>query len=236
MKIRKAKDRGVTDLGWLLDVHTFSFGDFVDTSYHSFGDLRVLNEGTFKPNSGFDMHPHRDMEIITYIISGSIRHRDSIGNNFVTNIGEIQHICAGSGIMHVGENPSKTKPAKILQIWIKPEENNLKPYYEQKSFAKKREFGKLVLLAAGEVRENCLKIHQDAELFLLELEAGMHFKMELLNKRMYWIQIVNGSITLNNESLNEGDGAGIDDSLKQGATLNFAAVEKSEILIFNLKA
>jgi redox-sensitive bicupin YhaK (pirin superfamily) len=228
--IRPANARGQTRLDWLDSKHTFSFGDYFDPAHESFRALRVINEDWIGPDSGFGMHPHRDMEIITYVVQGSLEHRDTVGTGSVIRAGDVQRMTAGTGIWHSEFNPSKVEPVHILQIWIHPEKRGLAPGYEEKSLADKDKSGRFGLVASRDGRDNSLTIHQDAELRAAVLGKGERLNYELASGRHAWVQLVRGALTLNDQRLTAGDGASVSDTTE----LIFKADEPSELLLFDL--
>jgi redox-sensitive bicupin YhaK (pirin superfamily) len=230
IKVRKSTDRGTTKLDWLDSHHTFSFGNYYDPEYLGFGVLRVINEDKVNPMVGFDTHPHRDMEIITYVLEGALEHQDTLGTGSIIKPGDVQRMSAGTGIMHSEYNPLNDTPVHLLQIWIIPEKQNLPPSYEQKNFSQNRKSGKLTLLASHDGNEGSLTIHQDASLFVLDLDSGQTFTYVVAESRKVWVQIAQGNAGLNGQHLEQGDGAGI----IQEKILEFQAKEKTEILIFDL--
>ena len=168
--IRKSEERGHADHGWLNTYHTFSFADYHDPAWMGFQSLRVINDDTVAGGGGFGMHPHRDMEIITYILRGALQHRDSMGHSEVLRPGEVQRISAGSGIPHSETNPSADEPVHLLQIWIKPDQKNLKPDYQQKSFQTELNSGKFVLVASKKPSDGAIQINQDVDLFIAHVQ------------------------------------------------------------------
>lgn len=231
IKIRKSEDRGEAFHGWLHSFHTFSFGNYYDPENMGFGALRVINEDFVDANQGFGKHPHSNMEIITYILEGELEHKDSIGTGSIISVGDVQRMSAGTGIIHSEFNPSQDKKVHLLQIWIIPNKQGIAPGYEQKNFAQKRKAGSLTLVASEKGKEESITIHQDAEIFVLDLDKNQKFSYDIKPDRMLWIQVVRGEVKLNDEDLKQGDGAEIIDENK----LEFTGNEKSEILIFNLK-
>jgi quercetin 2,3-dioxygenase len=231
LKLRKSEDRGTTGSFWLESQHTFSFGDYYDPAHMGFGALRVINEDWIKASSGFGLHPHRDMEILTYVLSGSLEHKDTIGTSSLILPGDVQCMSAGTGISHSERNSSKNTPLHLLQIWILPETLGLPPSYEQKNFLEKREKGPLTLLASPDGREDSLILHQDVSLYILDLGKNQLFSYALAKGRMAWVQMARGSVALNGQPLTQGDGAALTDE----KDLVFQAGEKgAEILIFDL--
>lgn len=228
--IRKSKDRGHFDYGWLDTYHTFSFSDYYDPAHMSFRHLRVINEDRVAPGEGFPTHPHRDMEIITYILEGELEHRDSIGNGSVIRPGDVQRMSAGTGVTHSEFNHSKTKPVHLLQIWILPEKRNLKPSYEQKSFKISERPNELILVASRNGGQGSVTVHQDVNLYTALLASRQSISYSLPPKRFAWIQIARGSITINDHHLIAGDGAAI----QQEKDLSIVAKENSEFLLFDL--
>jgi len=229
IKLRKSNERGHANHGWLDSYHTFSFADYYDPAHTHFRDLRVINEDYVAPEMGFGMHPHRDMEIITYVISGALRHRDSMGNTAVMRAGDIQRISAGTGIQHSEINDSKTEPVHLLQIWILPDRKNAKPGYAEKTFAQ-AEPGRLHLVASKSGRDGSISINQDADLYLGKLSQGNTVKYSIAEKRSVWLQAVRGVLDVNGTQLQPGDAAAINNT----DVLTIAAVEPADFLLFDL--
>jgi redox-sensitive bicupin YhaK (pirin superfamily) len=227
---RKAEERGHFDFGWLDTYHTFSFGEYHDRNNMGFRALRVINEDRVAGGEGFPPHPHRDMEIITYILEGAIEHKDSLGTGSVIRPGDGQRMSAGSGIRHSEGNASQTDPVHLLQIWILPEKNGIQPGYEQKSFPREEKLGKLRVIASPDGREGSVRIHQDASLYVALLEPKQQVTHSLADGRYGWLQIARGSVKLNGKELKQGDGAAISDE-KQ---ITIEGVESAEILLFDL--
>ena len=230
IKIRRANDRGHFDHGWLNTYHTFSFADYYDPAQMGFRSLRVINEDWIAPGTEFGTHPHRDMEIITYVIEGELTHKDSMGNGSEIKPGDLQRMSAGTGILHSESNNSKTETCHLLQIWIFPEEKGLTPEYEQKNFPEADRIDRFRLLASHDGRDGSLSIHQDAGLYGAIISPGKSLSFNLEAGRHGWVQVVNGDLDLNGHQLQSGDGAAISDE----ETLNFTAREKSEIILFDL--
>ena len=230
--IRKSKDRGHFDHGWLDTYHTFSFGDYYDPAHSGFRSLRVINEDRVQRGEGFPPHSHRDMEILTWVLEGSLQHKDSLGNGSAIKPGEIQRMSAGSGITHSEYNGSASGPVHLLQIWILPEKRNLEPGYEQKNFPASERMNRLCLLASGEKEGGAVLIHQDARLFNALLEKGGKVRHSFASGRSGWLQIARGSLLLaNGATLQAGDGAAITDE----SGIELTAQAGSEILLFDLK-
>jgi redox-sensitive bicupin YhaK (pirin superfamily) len=229
MKIRRANDRGHADHGWLNTRFTFSFADYYDPAHMGFRSLRVINDDTVAPGGGFGTHPHRDMEIITYVLSGELEHKDSMGNGRVIHPGEVQYMAAGTGVQHSEFNPSEKNPVHLLQIWIMPDHKNAKPRYEEKSLAKAKT-GVLHLVASKTGRDNSIAINQDAELSLAKLESGETVKHTLAAGRNAWVHIAEGTVTVNGQKLNAGDAVAVSES----GDLQLTANEKSQALLFDL--
>jgi quercetin 2,3-dioxygenase len=228
--LRKSEERGATKFDWLNSKHTFSFGHYYDEKQMSFGSLRVINEDIVVPKGGFPTHPHHDMEIITYVLEGALEHKDSLGTGSIILPGDVQRMSAGTGISHSEFNPKYDKPVHLLQIWIIPEKTGLQPSYEQKNFAQKRKPNQLTLLASHDGRDDSLTIHQDANIYVLDLNAKQTFTYNLHKERMVWIQMARGSTISNEFNLKQGDGIGISDE----KSIHFDAIENAEILIFDL--
>jgi len=230
IRIRRSEDRGGGDHGWLKTHHTFSFNDYWDPKWMGFRSLRVINEDWVAPNNGFPTHPHRDMEIITYILEGELEHKDSLGTGSVILPGDGQRMTAGSGIRHSEFNPSSTKAAHLLQIWIQPEKAGLPPSYEQKSFEEEDKRGKLRVIASRDAKDGSVKINQDAKLYVSLLKPGEEVAHELSQGRHGWLQVARGSVELNGNKLGQGDGAAISDEKE----LKIKGTEDAEVLLFDL--
>ena len=226
IELRRSNERGHFDHGWLNTYHTFSFADYHDPAQMGFRSLRVINEDRVQPGEGFGMHPHRDMEIITYVLSGALAHKDSSGGEGVLRPGEVQHMTAGSGIRHSEFNASQTEPVHFLQIWLVPEKNGLKPGYDQRRF----DIDGLRLVASRDGRDGSLRVHQDVDLYAARLKAGQTVTQTLASNRHAWLQVVRGAVTLNGVELHAGDGAAISDEQR----LEIRATEAAELLLFDL--
>ncbi len=229
MKLRKANERGHAEHGWLDTYHSFSFADYYDPQWMGFRSLRVINDDLVMPGMGFGTHPHRDMEIITYILSGSLEHKDSMGNGRVIRTGEVQYMSAGSGVQHSEFNPSKDEAVHLLQIWIEPDRKGVAPRYAEKSMAK-APTGALRLITSKTGRDNSIAIHQDADLWLGKFNAGDHATHKLAKGRNAWVHLAEGEVSLNGKTLQVGDAAAISD---EGA-LELNAAKPSQVLLFDL--
>lgn len=230
IQIRKSGERGHFNHGWLDTFHTFSFSDYHDPRHMGFRTLRVMNEDRVAPGQGFGMHGHRDMEILTCVLSGALEHKDSLGNGEVLRPGEFQRMSAGSGIRHSEFNPSSTEPVHLYQIWILPESRGLTPSYEQKRFDDLPGSGAWRLVASADAREGSLRISQDARVFRAVLPAGGSSSYEIRPDRHAWLQVMGGRVTLGGHTLTAGDGAALSDEQK----LELAAVETADLLLFDL--
>jgi len=233
IQIRPAGERGHANYGWLDTFHTFSFSDYYDPRFMGFRSLRVINEDRVQPGYGFPTHPHRDMEIVTYVLEGSLEHKDSMGTGSVIQPGEVQKMSAGTGVRHSEFNHSKTEPVHLYQIWLLPEREGVKPMYEQKAIPADEKRGKLRVLASpnGGNGNGAVKLYQDAEIFATELGAGQSVEHELGAERYAWVQVVRGTVNVNGKELRAGDGAAI----AQEAQLRITgAGENSEVLLFDL--
>ncbi len=229
MEIRKSEERGHANHGWLDSYHTFSFADYYDPAHTNFRALRVINEDVIAPGMGFGMHPHRDMEIITYIVKGALKHRDSMGNTEVMQEGDIQRMSAGSGVEHSEYNASSSEPVHLLQIWIVPDKKGVKPGYVQQSFAK-AEPGRLHLATSKTGRDGSIPIHQDAELYFSRLNAGQNVDFKLRPDRNAWLQLIDGRLAANGAPLNAGDAA----SFSKVDALKLSAESPAHFLLFDL--
>jgi redox-sensitive bicupin YhaK (pirin superfamily) len=227
IQIRPSAERGATKFDWLNSRHSFSFDRYYDPEHMGFRALRVINEDRVAPGMGFGMHPHKDMEILTWILQGALTHRDSMGHAETIRPGELQHMTAGTGVVHSEMNPSKDEPVHLLQIWILPGRQGLKPEYEQLLFQPSELQGKFALLAGPEAP---VTIHQDASLYAARLEPGEMAKLELRPGRYGWLQLAAGAIELNGIRMETGDGAAISGE----AGIVCKAVQRSEVLLFDL--
>jgi redox-sensitive bicupin YhaK (pirin superfamily) len=227
IQILPSEERGSGQLDWLDSRFSFSFADYYDPKHINFRSLRVINEDKIAPSGGFGMHPHRDMEIITYVLDGTIEHRDSMGNRGVIRPGEIQKMTAGTGILHSEFNPSKEKPTHLLQIWILPEKQGLKPEYEEHKFTPGELSGKFQPIAG---KEAPVSIHQDVELFAAKFAKGEKDTHKLSPGRHAWLQVARGAGKLNGQIVKAGDGAAISDQPE----VVYDATEPSEVLLFDL--
>jgi len=230
INIRKSEERGRENYGWLDTRHTFSFGDYHDPKHMGFRALRVINDDCVAPGAGFPRHPHRDMEILTYVLEGAIEHQDSLGNGSIIRPGEVQRMSAGTGVVHSEFNHSKTEPLRFLQIWIVPEKRGIPPEYEQQAFAAKERRGRLRIVASPDGCEGSVTIHQDARLYAALLHSGEHVSHPLAPTRHAWVHVARGRVRVGDLELEEGDGAAI-----AGATsINLEGIDTGEILLFDL--
>jgi quercetin 2,3-dioxygenase len=228
--IRKSNERGHAEHGWLDSHHTFSFADYYDPTHMGFRSLRVINQDRVAPGGGFPTHPHRDMEIFSYVLEGALQHKDSLGNGSVLGPGQVQLMGAGTGVLHSEFNPSSKEPAHFLQIWIQPREKSLPPRYTEWQPAPGSEGEAKVLVISPDGRENSATIAQDADVFRLRLKKGEGVSHPLRAGRGAWLQVISGTINLNGKHLEAGDAA----SVEQDDTLNLKASADSEALLFDL--
>lgn len=229
--VRKSEDRGTGRHGWLTTRHTFSFANYYDPQHMGFRDLRVINEDIVAPGRGFGAHHHDNMEIISIVMEGALAHKDSSGGDGVLRRGEVQRMSAGTGVVHSEFNGSQTEPVHFFQIWLMPAEDGIKPGYEQKLFPEDERRGKLRLLVAPGGKDGALDIHQDALLLTSILDKGQSVEHKLAPGRAAWIQVARGSVDVNGTTLQQGDGAAIEDE----TTIRIASTNgQSEILLFDL--
>ncbi|GAC1630928.1 MAG: pirin family protein [Candidatus Acidiferrum sp.] len=228
--IRKSDERGHADHGWLDTRFTFSFAEYFDPQHVQFRTLRVMNDDRVAGGGGFPTHPHRDMEIVTYVLEGALAHKDSMGNGSTIKPGDVQYMSAGTGVAHSEFNASKTEAVHLYQIWMFPDKNGYKPAYDQKYFSPEEKRGKLRLLVSPDGREGSVKIRQDNELYATILGAGEKVQHELKPERHAYVQVARGGVTLNGEKLVMGDGAAISEEKK----LEIAGAEEAEVLVFDL--
>jgi len=228
--VRHAHERGHAQHGWLESYHTFSFADYYDPRHMGFRTLRVINEDRVQPGKGFGTHPHRDMEIISYVLEGALEHRDSLGTGSVISPGEVQRMSAGTGVTHSEFNHSRSEPVHFLQIWILPERVGLPPSYEQRAFPAAEKQGKLRLVASRDGREGSVTIHQAVDLYTSVLAPGEAVTHRLTPGRSAWIQVAHGTIMLNDTALSAGDGAAVSEETQLPVT----AKDRAELLLFDL--
>ena len=228
--VRKASSRGHFNHGWLDTYHTFSFSDYYDPAHMSFRSLRVMNEDRVAPGMGFGMHPHRDMEIVTYVLEGALEHKDSLGNGEVLRPGEFQRMSAGTGIRHSEFNPSATEAVHLYQIWLLPRQSGLEPSYEQQAFPIEERQNRLRLVASPDAENGSLTIQQDARIYLATLDAETRLTQSLAEGRYGWLQVLRGSVDLNGTPLAVSDGAAIENERE----LRITAAERAEIMLFDL--
>jgi hypothetical protein len=229
--IRPSNERGNAYFGWLDSKHTFSFGQYYDPGYMGFSSLRVINEDKVSPSQGFATHSHSDMEIISYVLDGELKHQDSIGNGSVIRPGDVQRMTAGTGISHSEYNASPTNPVHFLQIWILPEKKGLTPSYEQKYFSPEDKQGKLKLVGSQDGRDNSVVIHQDVNLYVACLQENETVEYSMPIRRNIWIQVARGEIEVNGQPLSTGDGAGV--VLEEKITIA-SKTDRTEFLLFDL--
>jgi len=229
INIRKANERGHANHGWLDSYHTFSFADYRDPSWMGFRSLRVINDDLVMPGQGFGMHPHRDMEIITYILSGQLEHKDSMNNGRVIRPGDVQYMAAGTGVRHSEFNPSDTEAVHLLQIWIQPDRQGATPRYAEKAFADAPK-GVLHLVTSKTGRDGSIAINQDADLWLAKLNAGQRVVHQLARGRQAWVHVAEGEVTLNGKTLHAGDAA----SVTESTALEVTGKKPAQVLLFDL--
>lgn len=227
---RPADERGRADFGWLDSRHTFSFGEYYDPRFMGFRALRVINEDRVKPGHGFPTHPHRDMEILSYVMEGELAHRDSMGTGSVIRPGDVQRMSAGTGVLHSEMNPSRTDPVHFFQIWLLPERRGIDPAYEQKHFERHEKQGRLRLVASRDARDGSVTINQDVDLYAGILAPHESARLEMRPGRHAWVQVARGSLSVNGTPLAPGDGAAVSEE----SALSFDAADAAELLVFDL--
>lgn len=230
MKVIHSDTRGQADHGWLQARHSFSFADYHDPDRMGFASLRVINEDRIAAAQGFGTHPHKDMEIVTYIIDGALQHKDSMGNGSVIRAGDVQRMTAGTGVFHSEFNPSSDNPVHLLQIWILPGETSLQPGYEEKHFARAEKLNRWRLIGSHDGRDGSLVIHQDINLYAAVIEPGNELEHEYSAGRQGYLQVVGGALKCNGETLAAGDGA----TIQKLDKLNVTATEEAEVLLFDM--
>jgi redox-sensitive bicupin YhaK (pirin superfamily) len=230
IQIRRADERGAANHGWLDTRYTFSFSDYHDPKHVQFRALRVMNEDRVAPGAGFPMHGHRDMEILTFVLSGALEHRDSMGNGEVLHPGEVQRMSAGTGIRHSEFNPSDTEPVHLYQIWIMPDRTGHEPGYEQRKLDPSARAGRFQVVASSDGDDGSVTIHQDARVYLADVAEGGSVAYAIPAGRYAWLQMLRGSATLNGQPLAEGDGA----ALSGETGLEVRGTSSAEVLLFDL--
>lgn len=230
LTIRKSEERGHANHGWLDSYHTFSFANYYDPQHMAFRSLRVINQDVIAGGKGFGTHPHRDMEIITYMLDGALEHKDSMGNGSIIRVGDVQRMSAGTGITHSEFNHSATETAHLLQIWILPNQQNVTPSYEQISFSREEKLNQLKLIASPDGRDRSVTIHQDANVYASILEDGAEVTHRLNPNRYAWIQVARGNVLVGDRLLSAGDAISSD----QAGDLKITSQGNAEILVFDL--
>jgi quercetin 2,3-dioxygenase len=232
LTVRRAEDRGRSYAGWLDSRHTFSFADYHDPRHMGFRALRVLNDDRVNAGSGFGAHSHRDMEIVSYVLSGAMEHKDNMGNGSTIRPGDVQRMSAGTGVTHSEWNHSKTDPVHFLQIWIVPSQRGIVPSYEQRAFEPSALGDQLRLIASSDGRDNSVTLHQDARIFATRLSEGHGVPHEVLPDRFAWLHVAKGTVTVNGIALSEGDG--VSSLGREVNRLDVHATEHAEVLVFDL--
>jgi redox-sensitive bicupin YhaK (pirin superfamily) len=230
LTIRRAGERGYADHGWLRSYHSFSFADYYDPRHMGFRNLRVINEDRVQPGQGFGTHPHRDMEIISYVLEGALQHRDSMRNGSVIRPGDVQRMSAGTGVTHSELNASPSELVHFLQIWLIPSERGIQPSYEQKAFSRDDKAGRLRLVASPDGREGSVTIHTDAHLFAGVLSDGQRAEHALAPGRHAWVQVARGRGRVNGQEVSAGDGVAISDE----ELVQVEGTGGGEVLVFDL--
>jgi redox-sensitive bicupin YhaK (pirin superfamily) len=230
LNIRKATERGHADHGWLDSHHTFSFADYYDPAHMGFRALRVINDDTVAPGRGFGAHPHRDMEIISYVLDGALAHKDSMGTGSTIEPGDVQRMSAGTGVMHSEFNASKSEPVHFLQIWLVPDKRGIKPSYEQKRFEENDKAGQLRLVASPDGADGSLTINSDAKMYAGVFDREQRAELAIAPKRHAWIHVARGRVRVNGQELGAGDGVAISDESK----IVLDGLERGEVIVFDL--
>jgi redox-sensitive bicupin YhaK (pirin superfamily) len=230
IEIIPSDSRGSADHGWLKAKHTFSFAEYQNPERVRFGPLRVINEDRIAPGQGFGTHPHRDMEIVTYPISGAIEHKDSMGNGTVITAGEVQRMTAGTGVQHSEFNASKTDELHLLQIWLFPEQQDLQPGYEQTLFQREQKLDQLRLIASRDGRDGSVTVHQQVDIYASILSAGKELTHAIADAHKVFVQVISGSITANDQQLSAGDGLKVDKEER----IHIVGQSEAEFLLFDM--
>jgi redox-sensitive bicupin YhaK (pirin superfamily) len=231
ISLRRSEERGHVDHGWLNTYHSFSFDTYRDENHMGFRSLRVINDDTVQPGLGFGMHPHRDMEIITYVLEGALEHKDSMGNGSVIRPGDVQRMSAGRGVLHSEFNHSRDEPVHLLQIWILPAEKGINPSYEERTFSRDQKLGRLCLIASPGGADGSVSINQDARLFASILTKEHEISVPLQSGRHLWVHLARGSGRVNDYALTGGDAAAVSEE----SEIVLAGNDEAEFLVFDLK-
>ncbi|MFC5520825.1 pirin family protein [Polaromonas jejuensis] len=231
IEVRKANDRGLADFGWLKSRHTFSFGHYYDAKQQGFSDLLVINDDRVQPGRGFGTHPHRDMEIFSYVLEGALEHKDSMGTGSVIRPGDVQMMSAGTGVRHSEYNASATDPVHFLQIWIVPNKRGTTPRYQQQHFSPAEKRGRLRLVISPNGQDGSLSVHQDARVYAGLFDGAENASLDIGAHRYAYVHVASGSIELNGERLREGDGVRV----RGGGPLELSGGEQAEVLLFDLR-
>jgi hypothetical protein len=229
-QVVRSDSRGAADHGWLKAKHTFSFADYHNPEMMSFGPLRVINEDRIEPSQGFGTHPHKDMEIVTYIIDGALEHKDSMGNGSVIKAGDVQRMTAGTGVFHSEFNHSADQSVHLLQIWILPRKSSLQPGYEQQHFTREDKLNQWRLVASSDGRDASMTVHQGVDLYASVLEVGSELAHSFAEGHSGYLQIVAGSVAANGERLEAGDGVAI----HEVDSLTITAISDAEAILFDM--
>jgi len=228
--LRRSRERGYADHGWLQSHHSFSFANYYDPAHMGFGPLRVINDDRIAPGRGFGTHGHRDMEIITYVLDGAVAHRDSMGNGSTIRPGDVQRMSAGRGVMHSEFNPQKDRGTHLLQIWIEPDVRGIAPEYEEKRFPEAEKRGRLRPVASPDGREGSVRLHQDAVVYAGLFDAGEAAELPVAPGRRVWLHVARGSVVVNGQALQAGDAA----ALENEECIRVEQGEQAEVLVFDL--
>lgn len=232
ISVRAADHRGLAETDWLTSRHTFSFGHYLDRNHMGFGPLRVINEDQVQPARGFDTHGHKDMEIISYVLSGALEHKDSLGTGSVIRPGDVQRMTAGTGVRHSEYNGSDSELVHFLQIWILPERNQLQPGYEQKAFSAEQKRGRLRLVGSRDGRDGSVTIHQDVNLYAGLFDEQETASLTVAPDRKVWIQVAQGTVEANGQALASGDGM----AMSQIDSVELSKGRQAEVLVFDMTA
>jgi len=230
IEIRRAAERGSSRFSWLSSRHTFSFASYYDPRYMGFGHLRVINDDVVAPGGGFATHPHQDMEILSYVLDGALEHRDSMGNGSVIRPGEVQRMSAGTGVTHSEYNHSKTEPVHFLQIWFLPERRGLQPGYEQKRFSEAEKRGVFRLVASRDGSAGSVSLNQEVDMWTGLFDGEERAAFEIREGREAWLHVARGSVLVNGQRLEAGDGAGV----AAAGVLTFAEGDQAEVIVFDM--